>query len=253
VSDRFELDPLVLPRFVADTGSVVTELDYIAAQTRRLERDVQLLGPQVRSALGHVQSATWHINDVCRQLEGLQLDLNERFRLLAGLEIEVSPGFGDPPGPTLPAPPFPLGWPWTLPGPVPEPVFPVPFPDGVLPPLMPGPLLPPLTQPRPSDERLFPPLWPETPPLIVPARPGQEEQPPTAAECNSALKILRSFERLCQKLGIKLSPKRLEELRRKLAAGTLRIDDLPAGLRRQFPARFVGKTIAEIEAECSAR
>jgi hypothetical protein len=250
VSDRFELDPLLLPHVVSQTGTVVVELDQVLAQTRRIEQTLLSLGDP-GGALGPLRGALGNVTTVREQVASLQSDVDQRARLLGTLEFGWPGWFGQTPiegNPfTVPFPvsPWPLPWPGWLPEP--EPV-----PGPVLPPID---VFPPPPRPIPQPPRplppLFPPLWPEPVPIgPLPAQPGEQADPPTKAECSTALKILRGFERLCQKLGIKLSPKRLAELRKKLAEGTLRIDDLPAGLRRLFPARFYGKTIAEIEAEC---
>jgi hypothetical protein len=61
---------------------------------------------------------------------------------------------------------------------------------------------------------------------------------PSKDECSRAKKILTSWERLANKIGIKLPKKRLQELRRKTQDGTIRISDLPATLRRAFPSEL---------------
>jgi hypothetical protein len=61
---------------------------------------------------------------------------------------------------------------------------------------------------------------------------------PSKEECNRAKKILTQWERLARKLGIKISKKRRDELRRKTQDGTITIHDLPAGLRRRFPSEL---------------
>lgn len=61
---------------------------------------------------------------------------------------------------------------------------------------------------------------------------------PSKDECRRAKKILTSWERLANKMGIKISKKRLQDLRRKTQDGTIRISDLPATLRRNFPSEL---------------
>jgi hypothetical protein len=61
---------------------------------------------------------------------------------------------------------------------------------------------------------------------------------PSKEECSRAKKILTSWERLANKMGIKISKKRREELRRKTNDGTIRISDLPGTLRRSFPSEL---------------
>lgn len=61
---------------------------------------------------------------------------------------------------------------------------------------------------------------------------------PSKDECSRAKKILTSWERLANKMGIRISKKRLQDLRRKTQDGTIRISDLPATLRRNFPSEL---------------
>lgn len=61
---------------------------------------------------------------------------------------------------------------------------------------------------------------------------------PSKDECRRAKKILTSWERLANKMGIRISKKRLRELRRKTQDGTIKISDLPATLRRAFPSEL---------------
>jgi hypothetical protein len=61
---------------------------------------------------------------------------------------------------------------------------------------------------------------------------------PSSEECKTAKKILTQWERLARKLGIKISKKRREELRRKTQNGTIKIHDLPGSLRRRFPSEL---------------
>src|SRR5436309_7033930 len=61
---------------------------------------------------------------------------------------------------------------------------------------------------------------------------------PSKAECNRAKKILTQWNRLAQKLGVRISKKRREALRRKTNNGTIKVSDLPATLRRGFPSEL---------------
>jgi hypothetical protein len=61
---------------------------------------------------------------------------------------------------------------------------------------------------------------------------------PSKDECARAKKILTSWERLANKMGIRISKQRLQELRRKTQDGTIRISDLPGTLRRAFPSEL---------------
>jgi hypothetical protein len=70
------------------------------------------------------------------------------------------------------------------------------------------------------------------------ARTADATPHPSKEECNRAKKILTQWERLAQKLGIKISKKRRDDLRRKTQNGTIKIADLPGGLRRQFPSEL---------------
>ena len=74
---------------------------------------------------------------------------------------------------------------------------------------------------------------------------------PSKRDCSTAIKVLTQYERLAEKLGIRLPPRRLEELNRKRDAGTITIGDLPGTLRREWPGGpFDGKTLDEIRAMC---
>jgi anti-sigma28 factor (negative regulator of flagellin synthesis) len=80
------------------------------------------------------------------------------------------------------------------------------------------------------------------------SRDSSETCPPAA--CSKAIKLLEQVDRLAQKLGKKLSPKRLAELQQKIADGTISSDDLPADIRREFPREFEGKSLNEIRRLC---
>src|SRR2546423_7915416 len=75
--------------------------------------------------------------------------------------------------------------------------------------------------------------------------------PPSRGDCSTAIKTLTQYERLAEMLGIRLSPRRIEELNSKRDAGTITIDDLPGSLRREWPGGpFDGKTLDEIREAC---
>jgi len=72
----------------------------------------------------------------------------------------------------------------------------------------------------------------------------------TPADCQAAIKILTQYERLANKLGIRLSPTRIRQLDRKRANRTISTDDLPAKLRRKFPGYFKGRSLRDIAQQC---
>lgn len=76
-------------------------------------------------------------------------------------------------------------------------------------------------------------------------------RPPTKAECSKAYKLLTAFERLAQKKGKKLSPKKLKELRRKRDDGTITSEDLPGFLQREFPGVLEGFSLAALIKMCN--
>ena len=76
---------------------------------------------------------------------------------------------------------------------------------------------------------------------------------PDPARCNTAIKLLRQFERLAKKYGVKLSPKRLAELNTLRDAGKIKSGDLPAKLRSLFPGEFAGMTLATILRKCGKK
>jgi hypothetical protein len=73
---------------------------------------------------------------------------------------------------------------------------------------------------------------------------------PDPAQCNRAIKMLEQFERLANKYGIKLSPKRMQKLKDLRDAGNIKSSDLPAKLRGEFPGEFAGMTLETIRAKC---
>ena len=80
---------------------------------------------------------------------------------------------------------------------------------------------------------------------------GGEAPRPSKRDCGTAIKVLTQYERLAEKLGIRLPPRRIEGLNRKRDAGTITIGDLPGTLRREWPGGiFDGKTLDEIRELC---
>ncbi|HEY9610694.1 hypothetical protein [Allocoleopsis sp.] len=83
------------------------------------------------------------------------------------------------------------------------------------------------------------------------ARSNLSSQPQTKQECRKAKKILEQYQRLAEKHGVRLSPRRLEELNELREAKTITINALPSTLRREFPlGTFNSMTLAEIEELC---
>jgi hypothetical protein len=76
-------------------------------------------------------------------------------------------------------------------------------------------------------------------------------QPLSKKECQTAKKILEQYQRLAEKRGVRLSPRRLEELNQLREAGAITINDLPSTLHREFPkGTFNSMTLAEILELC---
>jgi hypothetical protein len=76
-------------------------------------------------------------------------------------------------------------------------------------------------------------------------------KPLSKKECQTAKKILEQYQRLAEKRGVRLSPRRLEELNQLREAGAITINHLPSTLRREFPlGTFNSMTLAEIEELC---
>jgi hypothetical protein len=63
---------------------------------------------------------------------------------------------------------------------------------------------------------------------------------------SKAIKILTQYERLAEKLGIRISARRIEDLDRLRDAGRISTSDLPAGLLREFPGELAGLSLDEI-------
>ena len=74
--------------------------------------------------------------------------------------------------------------------------------------------------------------------------------PPDPARCKRAIKLLEQFERLARKYGVKLSDKRLKQLKDLRDGEKIKSGDLPAKLRALFPGEFVGLTLKTIREKC---
>ena len=61
-----------------------------------------------------------------------------------------------------------------------------------------------------------------------------------------AIKLLTQYRRLAEKRNICLSRRRLKSMDTKRDNGTISSDDLPAGLRREFPSEWRNWTLREI-------
>lgn len=64
-----------------------------------------------------------------------------------------------------------------------------------------------------------------------------------------AIKILTQYERLANKLGLRLSRQKIEELNRLRDNGAIKVTHLPARLHEEFPGEFRNMTLAEIESD----
>jgi hypothetical protein len=64
-----------------------------------------------------------------------------------------------------------------------------------------------------------------------------------------AIKILTQYERLANKLGLRLSRQKIEELNRLRDNGSIKVTNLPARLHEEFPGEFCNMTLAEIESD----
>jgi hypothetical protein len=73
---------------------------------------------------------------------------------------------------------------------------------------------------------------------------------PDPALCGRLSSLLEQFERLARKYGVRLSLKRLQELKKLRDAGKIKSSNLPAKLRVEFPEEFAGMTLAAIRARC---
>jgi RHS repeat-associated protein len=76
------------------------------------------------------------------------------------------------------------------------------------------------------------------------------DEKPSAAACNTALKLLKNVIRLSGKFGGKLSEKQKKILEDKIKDGTITSDDLPGKIRDEFPGELKGKSLREIQRIC---
>lgn len=75
---------------------------------------------------------------------------------------------------------------------------------------------------------------------------------PSKAQCKTATKILTQYKRLAKKYKKKIGAKKMKELDRKRGNGTITINDIPGGLRGDFPTGVFGDlTLNEIKRLCS--
>lgn len=79
---------------------------------------------------------------------------------------------------------------------------------------------------------------------------GDGAAKPSKKACQTATKLLKQYDRLAQKYGVKLSPKEKARLDQKSNDGTITSNDLPATLRREFPGELQNLTLNEIEKRC---
>lgn len=61
-----------------------------------------------------------------------------------------------------------------------------------------------------------------------------------------AIKILTQYQRLAKKYDINLSEKKIEFLNKLRSQGIIKITNLPAKLRTEFPGEFSNMTLNEI-------
>jgi hypothetical protein len=61
-----------------------------------------------------------------------------------------------------------------------------------------------------------------------------------------AIKILTQYERLAENKGLRLSDKKIQELNILRDKELIKISDLPATLRAEFPGEFINMTLNEI-------
>jgi hypothetical protein len=62
-----------------------------------------------------------------------------------------------------------------------------------------------------------------------------------------AIKILEQYKRLAEKFGIRLPPKRIQELDQLRDAGRISSSDIPAKLLEDFPGELAGLSLEDIK------
>ncbi|HLO84621.1 MAG TPA: hypothetical protein VK203_06350 [Nostocaceae cyanobacterium] len=65
---------------------------------------------------------------------------------------------------------------------------------------------------------------------------------------DKAIKILTQYERLANKYGLKLSDEKIKELNDLRDRGLIKISNLPAKLRAEFPGEFRDMNLNDIRA-----
>ena len=68
--------------------------------------------------------------------------------------------------------------------------------------------------------------------------------------CKKTKKLMDQVKRLGEKAGLKISAKRLQDIKNKIANGSLTYSDLPGSLRSEFPGEFKPLTYNEIKDQC---
>ncbi|WP_066425458.1 hypothetical protein [Anabaena sp. 4-3] len=70
----------------------------------------------------------------------------------------------------------------------------------------------------------------------------------TSKQAQKAIKILTQYERLANKYGLRLSDDKIKELNTLRDNGLIKISNLPAKLRNEFPGEFSEMNLNEIRA-----
>jgi hypothetical protein len=67
------------------------------------------------------------------------------------------------------------------------------------------------------------------------------------ASIKKAIKILKSYKRLSEDRGVKLPQQKIDDIDKKIKEKVVKISDLPALLRREYPGQYNDKTLEELE------
>jgi predicted DsbA family dithiol-disulfide isomerase len=70
----------------------------------------------------------------------------------------------------------------------------------------------------------------------------------TSKQAQKAIKILTQYERLANKYGLRLSDDKIQELNTLRDHGLIKVSNLPAKLRNEFPGEFSDMNLNEIRA-----
>jgi predicted DsbA family dithiol-disulfide isomerase len=70
----------------------------------------------------------------------------------------------------------------------------------------------------------------------------------TSKQAQKAIKILTQYERLANKYGLRLSDDKIQELNTLRDHGLIKVSNLPAKLRNEFPEEFSDMNLNEIRA-----